>query len=234
MIPASASTPKLVYRSGPLYPGPVRVPGEIPARAHLGAAVALVLALVLGLALGLVACGPKATGPYDFPPGDDDAAHDSAGEGHLLADRAPKAEPDDAAPRDAIEADPADPAACARSAETAAAATARRRAGTIARDDLLTVLNAGPGRFLRGLRVQAVLEARRFRGWQVLSFWPCDPRYAAVDLAAGDVVTRVNGVALERPEHLQRVWDGLRDAPALVVDVERVGGGFRLEYAIGP
>jgi hypothetical protein len=107
-----------------------------------------------------------------------------------------------------------------------------RRTGSIGREELDVVLDAGPGAFLRGLQVDPELVERRLRGWRVRRFYPDDPRFEAVDLLPGDLVLTVNGHLIVRPEHLQKVWDGLRDAHTLVVQVERAGSVFELEYTI--
>jgi S1-C subfamily serine protease len=104
--------------------------------------------------------------------------------------------------------------------------------GTILRNELLPVLDGGPGRFLQGIQIRAWMVDGRFAGWEIVSYRPKDPRYATVDLTAGDVVTSVNGVRLERPDQLQQVWDGLRTAPALVVDYLRGAEPRRLQFAI--
>jgi hypothetical protein len=119
----------------------------------------------------------------------------------------------------------------------------RRRTGTILRHELDAWLDGGPPRFLRGVPVHAAViqEAgapTRFQGWVVEAFWPGDARFATVDLQPGDIIRTVNGVALARPEHLQSVWDGLREATRLVVEVTRppnhsdVSETFTLEYMI--
>jgi hypothetical protein len=117
-------------------------------------------------------------------------------------------------------------------AEPAPAPVARVREGRIDRAVLDRVLDAGPGVFLAGLEVDADVEGKRFHGWRVVSFFPQDPRYAGVDLVPGDLVVRVNGRVIVRPEHFQEVWDGLRRANALVVEITRGGERFLLQYAI--
>ena len=108
----------------------------------------------------------------------------------------------------------------------------RTRTGSIGREQLDTVLDAGPGAFLRGLQVDPEVVDHRLRGWRIRRFWPDDARYARVDLLPGDLVLSVNGHLIVRPEHFQRVWDDLRDAKQLVVEVERAGAVYRLEYTI--
>jgi type II secretory pathway component PulC len=80
-------------------------------------------------------------------------------------------------------------------------------------------LAAGPGAFLGRIRVRAVGEKGVFRGWVILALWPG----ARTELQPGDVVRRLNGRILERPEDVTALWEALRVAPEIVVDYERGG-----------
>ena len=53
-----------------------------------------------------------------------------------------------------------------------------------------------------------------------------------LDLKPGDVVTRVNGHSIERPEQALKVWNGLRVASELFVEYERDGRARSLRWAI--
>ncbi len=52
--------------------------------------------------------------------------------------------------------------------------------------------------------------------------------FARAGLQSGDLVTRVNGVALVSPEHMLEAWSAARDSPHLRVDVVREGRGMVL------
>jgi S1-C subfamily serine protease len=106
--------------------------------------------------------------------------------------------------------------------------------GAIARAELNRVLDAAPGRFLAHVETEPRFVGGRFRGWRLVSFFPGDARFAGLDLRAGDVVTRVNGSSVERPEQLMQVWDSLRSADELVVDLERNGVPRQLRWPIEP
>ena len=171
--------------------------------------------LALAAVLLLGACATPATRPdYPLITEDDDPAARAAGIGH--GSTRPHA----------------------AGTPTAAPAPAKRargpfaRTGQITRDELDGVLDAGPGVFLHGMVVDADVVDGRLRGWRIRSFQVNEPKYDHVDLQPGDVVLAVNGRLIVRPEHLQRVWDSLREAKALVVDVERHGATFKLEYTI--
>jgi hypothetical protein len=108
----------------------------------------------------------------------------------------------------------------------------KRRFGVIPRTELTRVLDGAPGRFLQHVSSEPRFRSGRFAGWKLVAFFPGDDRFSTVDLRAGDVVLRVNGSSIERPEHLIKIWDALRSSRELVVDVEREGIAHTLRYTI--
>jgi type II secretory pathway component PulC len=105
-------------------------------------------------------------------------------------------------------------------------------AGTIARSELLAVLDKSPGAFLQHVDVSPRFSGGRFAGWRIASLFPGDDRFAHCDVQAGDVVLRVNGRAVEKPEQLMEVWQLLRSAPALELDLDRNGEPRTLRWPI--
>lgn len=104
--------------------------------------------------------------------------------------------------------------------------------GVISRAELRAVLDASPGYFLQHVQTEPRFDHGRFHGWRLVSFFPGDARFAGVDLRAGDVVTRVNGRAIEHPEEFMAVWTALKSSKELVVDVERDGRPRTLRWTI--
>jgi type II secretory pathway component PulC len=98
--------------------------------------------------------------------------------------------------------------------------------GTIARADVNRVLDGGIGKFLRRVRIKALHDGDRFQGWLVLDV------QAAMGLVPGDVVLRVNGRVIERPEEAQDVWDSLRKASTLIVTYLHEGQERELRFTI--
>ena len=109
------------------------------------------------------------------------------------------------------------------------------RAGTIARDKLIAVLDAGPGMFLRQFEVTAKLAGDRFVGWQLVQLVgsQANPLYD-VDLLPGDVLLSINGKTIARPDQLQTVWDGLRTADTVTAQLWRGQTKLTLEFAVEP
>ncbi|HQY62529.1 MAG TPA: hypothetical protein PK141_14120 [Polyangiaceae bacterium] len=121
---------------------------------------------------------------------------------------------------------PADEAASARPA-----AGPRAKATQLSRSGVRRVVSGGFGRFLQSVEVD---DRPAFRDGKFLGFRLTELRgdLEACDLQRGDVITRVNGRAIERPEEAQAVFLALLTAKELVVDYERGGEGRRLVLPI--
>lgn len=131
--------------------------------------------------------------------------------------------------------DPVAPAAEVASTaggETIAAPSAPRTQGQISRAELDLILDGGFGRFLQGVETQPDVVDGQFVGFRLASFYPDDPRFREIDLEPGDTVVRVNGQPIERPEQALRVWNSLRVASELVIELKRAGEPRELRFAI--
>ena len=104
--------------------------------------------------------------------------------------------------------------------------------GTITRGQLLPILDAGLGQFLRGVETEPHMEDGAFVGFRLLRLYPEDQRFVQFDLRAGDTVTRVNGRSIERPEHAVEVWSSLRVSSQLLVNYLRDGEPRELRFEI--
>jgi hypothetical protein len=141
------------------------------------------------------------------------------------------AAPSAAAPDPASSPPPAPPQA-ASAPPAAVSCAARDGAGRVKRSALVRTLDLGLGTWLKGVNVDPVKEKGKFRGWLVRSLHPGDPCWADVDLRAGDVVSRVNGRPIERPEQAHAVWTALRTAKEIVVDYTRSGTARTLRLEV--
>lgn len=88
--------------------------------------------------------------------------------------------------------------------------------------------------FLVRIEVSPVLQAGRFVGYRLdaardLRRW----NEAGLDLHVGDVVTRVNGGSIERPDAAIGVFQAMRDAQEVTVDVVREGRAVTLRVPVG-
>lgn len=106
--------------------------------------------------------------------------------------------------------------------------------GTLQRADVERVVDAGLGRFLSHVAIEANLSAGRFTGWSIVGLQPAEA-WRGIDLRPGDVVTRVNGMAIEREMEAFEAFQAVRQAPVLEVSYLRQGQQRTLRYTIiGP
>jgi hypothetical protein len=104
--------------------------------------------------------------------------------------------------------------------------------GVVKRVALLRLIDAGLPRWMQGVEGDRALANHRFQGWLIKSLYPGDPCYQEIDLRAGDVVQKVNGKSIEKPEQAFDVLESLRTAPAITVDFLREGKPQRITIAV--
>lgn len=132
------------------------------------------------------------------------------------------------------EAAPAKTAAEAPSPQTTAptttAAAVPVKTTSLRRSQVKAGIARGLGYFLQSVTVEdyPVMHGNKFFGFKIKSI---DPQLG-VDLQPGDIVTRVNGMSIERPEEADAAMRKLEKAPALRVDFERDGKPRTLELPI--
>jgi type II secretory pathway component PulC len=106
------------------------------------------------------------------------------------------------------------------------------RPGRLWRRDVVATLSRGLGEFLTHLQVEPALAGGKFHGWRIVKLRPGDPLWQNTDLAAGDVVTGVNGRPVERPEQAFAAFQSLAVAKELRVTYERAGSRREIVYPI--
>lgn len=96
---------------------------------------------------------------------------------------------------------------------------------TIPRAELTLVLDGGLGRFLGRVETEPAREAGQFVGFRIVSLEGtlASDGASGDGLRPGDVVLRVNGQIIERPEQALTVWEGLRVASTLAIEYLRAG-----------
>lgn len=100
--------------------------------------------------------------------------------------------------------------------------------GHLARGDVERVLRQGPPWLLRRVVPEEVIREGKFVGWRLLSL----PEDWKVDLKNGDIVTKVNGLSIERPDDLWSAWMQMQSAVELRVAIEREGKARELVMPI--
>jgi type II secretory pathway component PulC len=103
--------------------------------------------------------------------------------------------------------------------------------GSLARADVVRVVDAGLGQFLSQLQVEPSLEDGRFVGFRVVQLLP-ESFWRDTDLRPGDVVTHVNDSSVEDPNQAFQVFESLREVTVLKVRLLRDGKAKELKFPI--
>ena len=103
--------------------------------------------------------------------------------------------------------------------------------GRLARADVERVVDAGLGRFLSHVQVEPSLSGGKFKGWNIVALQPPE-LWSGIDLRPGDVVTRVNGMAIERDMEAYDAFQAVRGAEKLEVSYLRQREPRTLSYVI--
>jgi type II secretory pathway component PulC len=93
------------------------------------------------------------------------------------------------------------------------------------------VVDAGLGRFLAHVVIEPRISAGKFTGWTIMALEPPD-MWQGVDIKPGDVVTRVNGMPIERETEAYDAFQAVRQAPTLEVSYLRQNQPRTLKFTI--
>src|SRR5688500_6473027 len=127
-------------------------------------------------------------------------------------------------------ADPAPGAAAPKRPQAKAAAAPKPASlppGHLSRGEVDSVLSRGPAWIFQRGKIEEVLKDNKFVGWRVTEL---PEAWKGVDLKTGVVVTRVNGMTLERPEEVYTAWSSLNVASELKISYERDGGAREVVF----
>jgi type II secretory pathway component PulC len=121
-------------------------------------------------------------------------------------------------------------AAAKATAPTTTAAAMPATTTSLRRSQVKKGIARGLGYFLQNVSVEdyPVMHGNKFYGFKIKDI----NAELGVDLRPGDIVTRVNGLSIERPEQADAAMRSLEKAPALRVDFERDGKPRTLELPI--
>jgi hypothetical protein len=101
--------------------------------------------------------------------------------------------------------------------------------GTIDRAGLIAIVDQGLGRFFSHLHLSPVVTQGKFVGFSIARI---DPAWGEVGIAVGDVLLRVNGQPIERPEQAMAAFESLRVASEVALELTRAGVPATLRYRI--
>jgi hypothetical protein len=101
--------------------------------------------------------------------------------------------------------------------------------GVIDREGLHAIIDQGLGRLLGKLKIGPVLQRGKFEGFRVTGL---DPVWSGAGILLDDVIVRLNGQPIERPEQAQVAFESLRVASEISLDLTREGKPKKLRYRI--
>lgn len=102
---------------------------------------------------------------------------------------------------------------------------------TLQRAEVERVVDAGLGRFLAHVALEPRLSGGKFSGWSIVALRPPE-LWQGIDLQPGDVVTRVNGLSIEREVEAYDAFQAVRQAPSLEVSYLRQNQPRTLRFTI--
>jgi len=101
--------------------------------------------------------------------------------------------------------------------------------GALERKGLIVIIDQGLGRVLARLKLSPVMRSGRFAGFRVTQV---DPAWAASGIEVGDVLLRLNGQSIERPEQAQEAFESLRVASEVALEIMRGEQKRALRYRV--
>ena len=102
---------------------------------------------------------------------------------------------------------------------------------TISRAVLEEVLSRGPGRFFERMPVRPVRTGSKFVGYEIVELYGNAVPHPD-GLRPGDVVLAVNGHPVARPEQFMSLWQQVKSAAEIRVDLLRKGEKRVVAYRI--
>ena len=113
-----------------------------------------------------------------------------------------------------------------------AAPAAIQTEGSIPRATFDRWLSRGPQYLLSQVVPTPVTRDRRFLGFQLSAWFPGHPDVPQGAMRLGDVVLRVNGRSVERPDQFLYVWKTLTGVATVVVEGTRDGAPLKATLTI--
>ena len=104
--------------------------------------------------------------------------------------------------------------------------------GAIPRATFDTWLARGPQYLLSQVVPIAVTRDRTFLGFRLSTWFPGHPDVAQGAVRQGDVVVRVNGRSVERPDQFLVVWKQLQGVSSVVIEGARHGAPLKATLVI--
>jgi S1-C subfamily serine protease len=103
---------------------------------------------------------------------------------------------------------------------------------TVTRSALRDLLAQGAPVLLAKVEVQAAFDRGAFKGFRITRLKGTANDWRVVDLQPGDVVLRIQGKSVERPEAFNALLRELGDANVIEMECERAGQPHRLTWKV--
>ncbi|MCP4603816.1 MAG: hypothetical protein GY847_25410 [Proteobacteria bacterium] len=129
-----------------------------------------------------------------------------------------------------ISSDVSQPAPAELPAQENEKTEAEDQPGTILRTDLNKVLADGPAAILGRVLTEPVFEKGKFVGFRITEFTHGTPE--AIDIRTGDVILRINGRMVERPEVYFEIFQELKVAGEISFELLRNGEEQTITYPV--
>ncbi len=94
---------------------------------------------------------------------------------------------------------------------------------TVSRAQVDSFIDKGPPFALTMVRVKPSRDAGKFQGFEIVDLKPQAAEVVNPQLVAGDVITHINGVRLEKPDDYLNAWKLLGEVTKIRVDFIRDG-----------
>ena len=95
-------------------------------------------------------------------------------------------------------------------------------------------LRRGESYFIRQVSVTPIEENDEFVGFRLDTLFEDHVLFTEGEIRKGDIVQRINGLPIGRPEQFMRVWDGLKGRQSLTLQILRSGQPLVINWVIVP
>ena len=101
----------------------------------------------------------------------------------------------------------------------------------IPRYALLEVQSQGPGRILQRVPIRPFRQGGQFLGFQIVQLFPGEG-IAVRGVQVGDVILRINGRRMDRPEQFMKLFQGMDQWTEVIFELLRNGEELSVRYSV--
>ena len=101
----------------------------------------------------------------------------------------------------------------------------------IPRYALLEVQSQGPGRILQRVPIRPFRQGGQFLGFQIVQLFPGEG-IAVRGVQLGDVILRINGRRMDRPEQFMKLFQGMDQWSEVIFELLRNGRELSVRYSV--